>query len=113
MNYARSRTPFVTWFTCGFEHIDHAISDEDMAIGLSVGAGQYAALCGRTVCVASLVCPPGRRCYSCEDAVLSVEHEPPPPDKGFLARLRGWGRHRDDSTASQAGAGYRLFGRRK
>lgn len=113
MNYARSRAPFVTWCTCGFEHIDHAISEDDMVTGLSLGAGRYAALCGATVCVASLICPPGRRCSSCEAAVVGVEYDSSSPDTGFLARFRARGRHRDDSMNSLAGAGYRLFGRRK
>ena len=57
MGYARSRGPFLMWFTCGFEHIDHAIKDDDMAVGISAGAGRYTALCGATVNVASMICP--------------------------------------------------------
>lgn len=119
MNYAKTRAPFVTWFTCGFESIDHAISEDDIATGISAGSGRYVALCGATVCVASMVCPPGRRCSTCEAAVvLLIERDSPSRDTGFLSQLFGRqlfgrGRHRDDSANSQTGGGYRLFGRRK
>ena len=98
------------WFTCGFEHIDHAIHDDDMATGISAGAGRYTALCGATVNVASMICPPGRRCPSCEAAVLRNERESAPRDIPFPTQPSGRGRHRDDSASSQAGAGFRLFG---
>jgi hypothetical protein len=114
MNHAKTRAPFVTWFTSGSENIDHAIGEDDMITGISAGSGQYAALCGATVYVASMVCPPGRRCPSCEAAVvLLVERDSPSRDTGFLSQLFGRGRHRDSSTNFQAGGGYRLFGRRK
>lgn len=111
MSYARSRGPFLMWFTCGFEHIDHAIKDDDMAIGISAGAGRYTALCGATVNVASMICPPGRRCPSCEAAVLRVERDSSPGVTAFPTQADGRGRHRDYSASSQTGL--RLFGRRK
>lgn len=115
MNYAKTRAPFVTWFTCGFESIDHAISEDDIATGIAAGSGRYAALCGETVCVASMTCPPGRRCPSCEATVLSAERNLPSQNTGFISRilsqLRGHGRHRDNSTNVPAGWG--LFRRRK
>jgi hypothetical protein len=113
MDHARTRTPFVTWFTCGFENIDHVISDDDMTTGMSLGAGQYVALCGATVCAASMICPPGRRCALCQAAVLRVERDSSARDRGFFSQLRGRGRHRGDSTNSRAGAWHRLFGRWK
>ena len=97
------------WFTCGFENIDHAINDEDMAIGISAGAGRYTALCGATVNVASMICPPGRRCAACEAAVLRVERDAPPRDTAFPIQA-GRGRHRGDSASSQPGMSFRLFG---
>lgn len=112
MDSARTRSLFVTWFTCGSENIDHAIREDDVVTGMAGGSGQYAALCGATVCVASMVSPPGRRCASCQAAVLLAERDSP-SRTGFLGKLLGRGRHRDDSTHSPAGAGYRLFGRRK
>lgn len=111
MGYARSRTPFLLWFTCGFEHIDHAIKDDDMAIGISAGAGRYRALCGATVNVASMICPPGRRCSSCEAAVLQAERDSALRDTAFPTQAGSRGQHRDASANSQAS--YRLFGRRK
>lgn len=110
MDRARARASFVMWFTGGSEPIDHAISDDNMATGISVGAGRYVALCGETVCVGSMICPPGRRCPSCEAAVLRIEHDPPPSSLPFPTQSRGRGRHRDDPAGSPAGAGYRLFG---
>ncbi len=112
MDDTRTRAPFVTWFTCGLQNIDHAISEDDVATGISLGSGQYTAMCGATVSVASMVCPPGRRCPSCIAAVLLIfERDSPAQDTGLLGQLFGRGRHRDSSTNSQAGAWYRLFGR--
>lgn len=113
MNHARTRAPFVTWFTCSFENIDHAISEDDVTTGISLGTGQYAALCGATVCAAPMICPPGRRCALCEAAVLRMERESSVRGTGFFSQLRSRGRHRDDSTNSQPGVWYRLFGRWK
>jgi hypothetical protein len=111
MSAARSRRgPFLLWFTCGFEHIDHAIKDDDMAMGISAGTGQYMALCGATVNAASMVCPPGRRCSSCEAAVLLIERESAMRDIESSAQPSGRGRHRVSSTRSLAGAGHWLFG---
>src|ERR671932_1471200 len=109
MGYARSRGPFLMWFTCGFEHITHAIKDDDMAIGISAGAGRYTALCGATVNVASMICPPGRRCPSCEAEVLRAERDAPARVSALPTQADGRGRHRDDSANSLAGS--RLFGR--
>lgn len=97
------------WFTCGFEHIDHAIKDDDMAIGISARAGRYTALCGATVNVASLICPPGRRCPSCEDAALQVARDTPARLPAFPTQADSRGRQRADSASSQTG--YRLFSR--
>ncbi|MGH3770392.1 MAG: hypothetical protein ACRDRW_03165 [Pseudonocardiaceae bacterium] len=113
MDYAKTRASFVTWFTCGSENIDHAISEDDVLTGMSGGSGQYTALCGATVWVASMVSPPGRQCASCQTAVLLAERDSPSRHTGFLSKLFGRGRHRDDSAPSQAGAEYRLFGRRR
>lgn len=110
MGYARSRGPFLMWFTCGFEHIDHAIKDDDMAVGISAGAGRYTALCGATVNVASMICPPGRRCPSCEDAVLEVARDAPARITAFPTQADGRRRHRDHS-ASSFQTGYRLLSR--
>ena len=109
MNPAKARAPFVMWFTGGSEPIDHAISDDDMATGISVGTGRFLALCGETVCVASMICPPGRRCSPCEAAVQRMEHDPPPPSPRVPTQSRDRGRHRDDLAGAPAGAAHRLF----
>ena len=114
MDRTRTRAPFVTWFTCGSENVDHAISEDEVITGISEGTGRYAALCGATVYVASMVCPPGRRCPSCEAAVvLLIERDAPSRDTGFLGQLFGRGRHRESSSHFLAGGWNRLFGRRK
>ncbi|MGH3492077.1 MAG: hypothetical protein ACRDQ1_02420 [Sciscionella sp.] len=41
------------------------MTDEDVARGLSDGAGIYAALCGHHVTPGSLLMPPGTRCTQC------------------------------------------------
>jgi hypothetical protein len=98
MHEPTTRAKFMTWFTCAFDRTDHAISDDNMAIGFSVGAGRYAALCGTTVCVSSLMSPPGRRCPSCETIVQRLGREPLPSKAGVLARYFGRRRHRDGTT---------------
>jgi hypothetical protein len=108
MAYARSRGPFLMWFTSGFEHIDHAIKDDDMALGISAGTGRYTALCGATVHAASMICPPGRRCAACEAAVLRIQRDSPP--RGSFPTQASRGRHRGGSAKAKAGTGSRLFG---
>jgi hypothetical protein len=98
MNEPRTRVKLVTWFTCEFDRTDHAISDENIVVGFSVGTGRYAALCGTTVCASSLLCPPGRRCISCAAIVQRLDHESLPRKTGFLTRLRGRGRRHDSTT---------------
>lgn len=95
MHETRNRAKLMTWFTCEFDRTDHAISDDNMAIGFSVGAGRYAALCGTTVCVSSLMSPPGRRCLSCESIVQRLGREPLPRKAGVLTRYLGRRQHRD------------------
>ncbi len=98
MHESRTRAKLMTWFTCKFDRTDHAISDDNMAIGFSFGAGRYAALCGTTVCVSSLMSPPGRRCPSCEAIVQRLDRESLPRKVGVLARYLERGQHRDDTT---------------
>lgn len=98
MNEPRTRAKLVTWFTCEFDRTDHAISDDNIAVGFSAGAGRYAALCGTTVCVTSLLCPPGRRCLSCADIVQGLDRESLPRKTGILSRLRGLGRRHNGTT---------------
>ena len=112
MDYASSRAPFVMWFTGGSDHTDHAITDANMAAGISIGTGRYAALCGAMVFVSSMICPPGRRCASCEDAVLRAEGDSPTADTGLLVRMRARGKRRGSLENTQAVA-ERWFGRRK
>ncbi len=100
MHEPRIRATLVFWFTCDLDRMDHAISDDDMAVGLSMGAGRYAAVCGSTVCAASLMCPPGRRCPSCQVIVQRINCASLPHKAGVLARLRGRGRGRTQQIAT-------------
>ncbi len=102
MHEPKIRAPVVTWVTCGLDRSDHAISDDDMALGLVMGAGRYAALCGNTVCAASLMSPPGRRCRSCQVIVQRIDRESLPRKTGVLSGLRGRGRPRNDATDPDA-----------
>jgi hypothetical protein len=102
MHEPKIRAPLVTWVTCGLDRSDHAISDDDMAVGLAMGAGRYAALCGNTVCAASLMCPPGRRCPLCQVIVQRIDRESLPRKTGVLSGLRGRGRPRNDATDPDA-----------
>jgi hypothetical protein len=92
----------VTWVTCGLDRSDHAISDDDMTVGLAMGAGRYAALCGNTVCAASLMSPPGRRCPSCQVIAQRIDRESLPRKTGVLSGWRGRGRPRNDATHPDA-----------
>lgn len=100
MRETRTRAKLAAWFTCEFDRTDHAVSADNMAIGFSVGAGRYAALCGATVYASPLVCPPGRRCPSCEAIVQRINRESLPRKTGILTRLRSRsrGRRRDGTT---------------
>ncbi len=92
-----TRTTSATWLTCEFDRTDHAISDDNMAVGFSV-AGRYLALCGTTVGVSPLVCPPGRRCLSCEAIVQRTDRESLPRETEVLNQSFGSGRHREGTT---------------
>ncbi|MDT7594942.1 MAG: hypothetical protein QOJ06_488 [Pseudonocardiales bacterium] len=102
MHEPKIRATLVMWVTCGLDRRDHAISDDDMAVGLSMGAGRYAALCGNTVCAASLMCPPGRRCPACQVIVQRIDRVSLPRKTGVLSGLRGPGRPRNDATDPHA-----------
>jgi hypothetical protein len=104
------REPFLMWFTCGLKQIDHAIKDDDMAMGISAGTGQYMALCGAIVDAASMICPPGRRCSSCEEAVLLIERNSSARNIDLSPQPSATGRHRVKSANSATGAGHRLLG---
>lgn len=98
MNEPRTRAKSVTWFTYEFDRTDHVISDDNMAIEFSVGAGQYVALCGTTMYVSPLACPPGRRCSSCEAIVQRADRESLPHKARTLTRSCRRGRHHDSTT---------------
>ena len=83
------RATLVTWITCEFDRAEHAISDDEMTIGSRMGTGRYAALCASTVYAASLMCPPGQRCPSCQILAQRTNRPPPPRKTRIFARWRG------------------------
>lgn len=60
---------WAAWVTCVVDGMDHAVTDEDMCVGMSEGLGRYAALCEDDVTPAALTAPPGRTCPRCADVL--------------------------------------------
>ena len=58
---------WLTWMTCAADRLEHAVTDEDFAAGLS--GGFYRAVCDHLVAAQALVSPPGRRCVLCMTAL--------------------------------------------
>jgi len=72
---------WVTWMTCAYDGLEHAISDEAFALAYDQGIGAYHAVCGHLVVPQALISPPGRRCGEC----LAVLHE-----RLSWTRRNGW-----------------------
>ncbi len=56
---------FVTWQSNLYDGYDHAITDEEFALGGQQQYGQYAAICGTKVCLTDSFLPPGPPCPRC------------------------------------------------
>lgn len=80
---------FTTWLT-SVDGVDHAITDEMMAVGVRSCRGQFTTVCQDIVTAAFLVVPPGRRCPRCWEALnpTPVGPEPEPARRTRRARLR-------------------------
>jgi hypothetical protein len=56
---------YVTWSRCLTDDHDHAVTDEEFARGVRQQYGQFAALCGHRLLIASSLMPPGPPCVRC------------------------------------------------
>lgn len=97
MHFVESTHSYLS-FTCTIDRLNHFVSDNAAAIGLTAGRGTYSALCGHLVYAAALASSSGPPCPGCIQTVLNVA--PPVTIKH--------GRHRDHRH-SRLG---RLFSRR-
>lgn len=62
--------------TCTVDGLDHLVSDEAAAAGITAGQGTCMALCGHTVHIAPLVCSAGRPCPHCALHMGLLHHRP-------------------------------------
>jgi hypothetical protein len=56
---------YVTWSRCVADNHDHAVTDEEFARGVRGQRGQFSALCGHRLLIASSLMPPGPPCARC------------------------------------------------
>jgi hypothetical protein len=73
---------WVVWITGVSDGADHAVTDEDMAVGMRAGKGLYLAMCGASVLVASLTAPPGRMCTRCVARLRDLVRPSAPAARG-------------------------------
>jgi len=60
---ARRRQRQLIWMTCALDHLEHALTWDNAALGTA--HGRYLAICGHEVFARPLTCPPGPRCPHC------------------------------------------------
>lgn len=53
------------WLTSSDDDVEHAVSDEQVALCFRTGHGIYVTMCGHAVTPGALVAPPGKRCPGC------------------------------------------------
>jgi hypothetical protein len=96
-----SRLPrlYVTWYRCVTDELDHAVTDQAFAHGVTLHEGRYGALCGHEVFIDSCLVPPGRSCVACFALVRllqrpanpvaeSARHREPSRWRRLFARLQ-------------------------
>ncbi|MGH3979548.1 MAG: hypothetical protein ACRDRZ_11205 [Pseudonocardiaceae bacterium] len=76
---AAFRTTLVTSATDGR---CHRVADNAYTPALVAGSGRYAALCGRRVQSAPMICPPGPDCRDCAAAAGGADTGAPPAGAG-------------------------------
>lgn len=86
---------YVTWSRCLEDDHDHAVTDEEFARGVQRQRGEFSALCGHRLLIASSLIPPGPPCARCcayiaALAILSDSEERLGSPKGAKKRL--WSR---------------------
>lgn len=62
------------WITSISDDADHAVTRENMAVGMATGTGTYRAECGATVVPPSMTEPPRHRCPYCRAALRTHRH---------------------------------------
>ncbi|MGW5715108.1 hypothetical protein ACWEVP_02990 [Amycolatopsis sp. NPDC003865] len=67
---------YVTWHRSVADNLDHAVTDEDLAEGITRQTGRYHSLCGCEVLFDSCLVPPGRRCGTC-NVLVRLRSTPP------------------------------------
>jgi len=81
----------LVWLISATDGQDHAVTFEEMEAGAVAGQGTYRAVCGHLVLVCAMSTPPGPRCPSCDEHLLTT---PPPKQRRWTAALRSMlGRH--------------------
>jgi hypothetical protein len=53
------------WVTSFVDDRDHAVTDEEMVVGIQSREGAYRAICGETIVPPSMLAPPQPRCHAC------------------------------------------------
>jgi hypothetical protein len=89
------------WLISATDGQDHAVTLEQMEAGAIAGQGTYRAVCDHLVLVCAMTTPPGSRCPSCDEHLLTA---PPPKQRRWTAALRSvlvlcW-RHRPCGAAA-------------
>ncbi len=57
--------PYVAWYRCVVDGLDHAVTDENFARGVHEKQGRYASVCGHVVLIGPALLAPGGRCPYC------------------------------------------------
>jgi hypothetical protein len=112
---------YVTWSRCLADNHDHAVTDEEFARGVHQQNGQFSALCGHRLLIASSLMPPGPPCGRCRAYLAAratlrdaAERFEPPKrvKKGLRSRILRRSRssattfpQRDGGPESPAGTG--------
>lgn len=85
----------VIWVTCLTDGRDHAVTDEEMAVGMTPardgGTGDYRTLCGENIVPAPMVCEPRPPCHRCADEARPVRRRVDVADRPRWWRRRGQG----------------------
>ncbi len=82
----------LVWLISATDGHDHAVTLEEMEAGIAAGQGTYRPVCNHLVLVCAMATPPGPRCPSCDEHLLTTA--PPPKQRRWIAALRSvLGRH--------------------
>jgi hypothetical protein len=97
MTVAEKRVFFI-WVSAHFPHVDHAVTDEEMAARSAENRGEYRAVCGAVFLPAPDDRPPLRACPECGRSLrtqVPADQErlrAPRRDRARQTRVGWWGR---------------------